>query len=253
MPGEYFSIPDHIHPLLHDGGVVLLNAETGRYEALDRMAGSLLELVNESGDTAPAAAWMHTAHDMGHAAAERLVLHWADSMVAADILATADQASPRHLSRVPSQPPADMLEGDVVFAMQDAEEMSLTAQEHTAALKGLEVAAAFLQRPFKEALGLVADAKAAVVGKASLQTALRCKAAIVQVSKFDPARVACIEEAAATTVMAASLEVPVAVDMCIGIGVDPIRFHAWPEVDGVPIRFEQDDAVTGLIHKILQV
>ena len=65
--------------------------------------------------------------------------------------------------------------------------------------------------------------------------------------RWYPGRIACLELSLAAVL--AEARSGRSVDLCIGTAPDPRRYHAWPEVAGVPIQTPRDEIVEGQYTK----
>ncbi|GAA3834055.1 lasso peptide biosynthesis B2 protein [Sphaerisporangium flaviroseum] len=129
-------------------------------------------------------------------------------------------------------------------------ESKATLPSKAVAIVCLTLACALLLLRFERVCRMVGRARIRQIGKpVTAEQAARIVATVHRVARHYPGRAACLEISLAAVVWAAlSFR---RLDWCLGVAVDPYRFHAWVEVDGKPIEPADDTWTRATYRKMM--
>lgn len=227
------SIPGHVHHGAGEhGGSVLLNMRTGQWYAMNPVADALWRAWRSTGDfdsaiTAMAAEYPDASPDHIRQDAQTLAKALAERG-----LVVLDGPVP------PGPPPAECdLPGTPVIAAID--DVHAAPWRRAMALCAFVVAVLLLRLPFRATVAVVTGLRHVWCRRAAHTADVALAIATVRkVSGWFPGRVACLETSLAV-LLAMTLQRR-SVDWIIGVAQDPYRFHAWTEVDGIPVIGDYD-------------
>lgn len=175
---------------------------------------------------------------------------WLQSMEASEV--RRGQLPSEDATQMPSVEAGEVMRvRDSTLSLEDAAEAEMEAIGR-AYISMRELIAA--DTPFTELTRHLVEGNSRAVRPASYAESLRALELARLVTANDTEhRVACYELSltAALFCIASGLSV----DWCLGIsfGVDKPGYHAWIEVEGVPLRGEADEVIEGVYHRVLSV
>lgn len=219
-------VPPHVHHRSQEhGGVVLLNATTGHWHALNTTAAMLwTSWVGGAGFEQSVAdvAGSHpgTAPELIRADANRLLR---DLVKRGLVEATLPEAPMAAMMAFGVTPPGT----------RPSWRLRLCATG------GLLLAVILLKLPFRVTCAVVAASRRWC--RAAVPETRRAEmvvAAVRHVAGRYPGRAACLETSLAAVLLAALARRRL--DWCLGAISDPYRFHAWVEIDGSPVTVAGD-------------
>lgn len=227
-----FHIPEHVHESsAPHGGTVLLDSRTGQWYAMNGTARALWSEWRESGD-----------FDAG----VRVVAARFPPALGERVRSDAGQLAEVLLQRglVSAAPSSEGSEPRPRRARR-AGRGSLAAPRHdrSGATAALVVALCLLRLPFGVTVRVVAALTSRCPRPATRAQAAEAVAAVRQVARRYPGRVACLELSLAATVRLALAGL--SAQWCLGSADDPFRFHAWIEVAGRPVTSPSEGELTG--------
>ncbi|OLF11559.1 hypothetical protein BLA60_11430 [Actinophytocola xinjiangensis] len=238
-----FAVPEAVHAAPDSNGdLVLLNGATGRWHKLNRTGRAFFEAVRAGATIDQAVATLTARHPTVPATriradVERLVA----TLVARGLLTlSVDDADtgPRNPAAVAMTAPAAT--------------PAPVASRRLAAIVAFVLALVLLRLPFRVTTPTVARLRRWLAHRpATPGEAGAALSATYWVSRSYPGRVACLE-VSLTAVLTAAL-CGHAVDWCFGTAVDPQTFHAWIEVDGVPVTDATEDPIPPTYRRVLAV
>jgi hypothetical protein len=234
-----FTVPDTVHAAEDSNGcLVLLNQATGRWHKLNRTGTEAFQALRSAADVDHVVEVLLDRHpDVPEARIRHDVEQLVATLVDRGLLVLAADFR-RNAAAVLMTPPEP---GGPV-----------TVRQRLAALLGFVVALVLLRLPFRIATAAVTRLRRTFARRnASAGEARVVLSAAYRVSRFYPGRVACLELSLAAVLTAALLGRRI--DWCCGTAVDPQTFHAWIEVDGVPVTGPADDPIPPTYRKVLAV
>lgn len=142
--------------------------------------------------------------------------------------------------------------GGAPVALAAHADMAVSLPRRTLAVVCLLAAVVLLRLPFRTVVKAVATLKRAGASRTASQSDGEVAVSTVhRVSGLVPFRVACMEVSLAAVLLCAAQRR--ALDWCFGHSADPVSFHAWVEVDGLPLRDPRDEPVTAVYRRIFMV
>jgi hypothetical protein len=264
-------VPGHVHAAeARHGGMVLLNARTGQWYAMNATARALWTEWRRTGDFESGIRIASTRYPRTPAPRLR---HDAQTLVA-DLLSRGlvvperrarqqedRERRPRRRELRPRRPapesrgvrpPAAPRAGAPASHPPPAARVAGLARRHrVAGVLGLALALCLLRFPFRVAPRVVGALKRWRCRRgAGMAEAEAVLAAVRRAGRRHPGRIACLEHSlgAALGLALAGL----AVDWCLGYADDPYRFHAWVEVGGALVP-HPDDLDRGPFRRVLTV
>jgi hypothetical protein len=219
------QLSSHLHHQpTPQGGVVILDANTGRWHALNGTAGLLWQSWNDGAGFEHSVATLALHHPstpverLRSDAAELLGALMRRGLVRTDVAATTG-AVPM-ASDPPAAPPR--LLGLIAFPV-------------------LLVAVGLSRMPFRFTHAFVRLLRHCHRGQASADATRTIVNAVDRVAAYYPGRVACMEKSLAAVLLSALRGRRV--DLCLGAVPDPYRFHAWVEASGMPVSATGEQAL----------
>jgi asparagine synthase (glutamine-hydrolysing) len=244
-----WRIPDYIHPLLHDGGVVYLNSRSGEWGAKSRAAGaSLLAASGLLHQMKQELDWPEL-HAPWPSLVNQEIL---DALANSQLLSAGEGPEASFLKASPWAAGEQLEAGGVIMTRNPAESRQLPAHLEKAARHGLDEAFRLVEQP--SFLGHLTSRIQTVrqgLRPASVAQAEEIAKSVYQLEDRYGGRLACLERTIATVLAGAQLGVHI--DMQLGAAVDPIAFHAWSETEGRTISLEGEESIAGRYYKILQI
>ncbi|WP_336211015.1 lasso peptide biosynthesis B2 protein [Nonomuraea sp. LPB2021202275-12-8] len=211
------QIPGHVHHRSQaHGGVVLLNATTGTWHALNATAGILWE------------SWANGA-DFEQSLTDVACRHPAVPLEV--VRADANELLRDLMSRgliVTRRPVA------AVMALGTARSVARPPRRaRLLAATSLLLAVVLLKLPFRVTTWLLSAIRHWCRGEPSRAAAEAAVSAAHYAAEHYPGRAACLEASLAAVLFAACSRSRL--DWCLGAIADPYRFHAWVELGGRPV------------------
>lgn len=248
VPGEWHMPAEHVHPLLHDGGMVCLNTELGEWSPINRLRSVVLLAACD--------------------ALEGLDLNWRELRYASlpDALTTqvlGDLASRKLIVAGPgSNPPfrqakpieavAFTTAGSVMMTRPLVERRPPKTDLERLAAQSLEPTLELLEnRPFAEFIREVRGLRSPNTVPATVSEATEVSQAVYQASDWYLGKVACLQRSALTAVVGA--HVGLQIGLQLGARVDPIDYHAWPTAENQPVVLPHETEVEGFFHPVFAV
>ena len=233
--GENAHIPANIYPLLHDGGMIYLNSETGQWGNIHRrMATVLLSFCG---------------------ALESLSLDWRELHRPEPLTQPMIRACMQNglLVPLPGNNPLfpkvkyrkgiEFSEAGVsstVYPISEPRPPRGPQEKH--AEQVLHHTLELLHgQSFRALVDEIGRQRGQNATPASLHEAMEMSRAILQVSDWYPGKFACMERTTATVLLAA--QEGLHVDMQLSASVDPITYHAWPAVQGQAVRLSHQPTI----------
>lgn len=234
-----FSVPDIVHAAPDgNGDLVLINQATGRWHKLNRTGSALYDVLRAGADLEQAVTALTERHpdipaDRIRADVERLVA----TLVERGLLVLADDTRRSASSVLMTAPDAGR---------------APRVRHRVMAVVAFTLALVLLRLPFRVTTPVVARLRGRLGRRQATESeALAALAAAYWVSRSYPGRAACLE-VSLTAVLTAALR-GLRVDWCFGTAVDPQTFHAWIEVDGVPVTDASEDPIPPTYRRVLTV
>ncbi|MCM2417314.1 lasso peptide biosynthesis B2 protein [Streptomyces sp. RKAG293] len=237
MPDLY--IPEHIHDsVAPHGGSVLLNAHSGQWYALNSTAHTLWQEWQRTGDFDSAVDAMAHRYPREQRTQVRSDAQELAAGLAARGLVVSGQPGER---RSPGEP------AEKIPAARTAPR----SRSHRGLPQlAFAIALLLLRLPFRLTVALVGARQRWCRAAATQEQALWAVIAAEAVARRFPGRAACLELSLSAVVTMALLGRRL--DWCIGTVDDPYRFHAWAEVDGVPVT-HPSDSERALFRRVLSL
>jgi hypothetical protein len=229
-------VPATVHAVVDDEGrLVLLDTATGRWYVLNRTGAAFYEELRRTTDLDEAAAALAARY--GAVPVDR-IRRDVDELVSA-LVRRGLVELPDRFERHPA--------GVLMALPDDAEPIGVRGR--LAALAAFVLALLLLRLPFRTS--------AAVVGRlkrnrpaASHGDVLAALGAARWAGRRYPGRVACLELSLTAVLTTAFLGARA--DWCFGFTVDPYSFHAWVEVDGVPVTHPADEPIPPTYRRVFR-
>jgi Transglutaminase-like superfamily/Coenzyme PQQ synthesis protein D (PqqD) len=232
-------VPETVHAAPDgNGDLVLINQATGRWHKLNRTGSALYDVLRAGADLEQAVTALTERHpaipaDRIRGDVELLVA----TLVERGLLVLSDDTR-RSASAV-------------LMTAPDAGRAP-RARHRVMAVVAFTLALVLLRLPFRVTTPVVTRLRGRLARrKATESEALAALAAAYWVSRSYPGRAACLE-VSLTAVLTAALR-GLRVDWCFGTAVDPQTFHAWIEVDGVPVTDASEDPIPPTYRRVLTV
>jgi hypothetical protein len=229
VPATVHAVPDD------DGRLVLLDTATGRWYMLNRTGAAFYEELRRTTDLDAAAAALAARY--GSVPADRLRRD-VDELVSALVR--------RGLVELPDR--EERHPAGVLMALPDVAPPA-GGRSRVVALAALALALLLLRLPFRTAVAVV-DRLKRHKRPASSDDVLAALVAARWAGKRYPGRVACLEHSLTAVLTTAFLGARA--DWCFGFTVDPYSFHAWVEVDGVPVTHPADEPVPPTYRRVFR-
>jgi len=229
VPATVHAVPDD------EGRLVLLDTATGRWYVLNRTGAAFYEELRRTTDLDEAAAALAARYcavpvDRIRRDVDELV----SSLVRRGLVELPDRVE-RHAA-------------GVLMALPDDTE-PIGRRRRLAALAAFALTVLLLRLPFRTSAAVVGRVKrnrrAATTGDV-----LAALGAARWASRRYPGRVACLELSLTAVLTAAFLGARA--DWCFGFTVDPYSFHAWVEVDGVPVTHPADEPIPPTYRRVFR-
>lgn len=240
-----YSLAEHIHPLLHDGGIVYFNSQEGTWSPMSRRLGATL--LRECGvlmDTELNWAELNQPEPKRDAIVEDLqnkgllvegpgaLRSWPQVRPIAGIefndWGTVPQAHPLPDHR----PPETRLE-------------KLAEETLTQTLSLLH------EHPFPVLVEEIKRLRGSEARQPDIKTAQEIAQAVYRVSDWYAGKFACLEQAAATVLVAAKEGWHV--DLQYGTSVDYIAYHAWPSVREQAITLPHEAPINCRFYPVFKI
>jgi Transglutaminase-like superfamily/Coenzyme PQQ synthesis protein D (PqqD) len=240
------TIPDHIHTSrAPHGGIVLLDARTGQWYAMNATAAALWQQWQSTGDFTTA---VHAiAARFPSAGPERLqrdAQQLAATLLDRGLVQTSNPThNPKPVRALPPPPPGS--------ARTSCLPSPGPRKTSAAAALGLLAALVLKHSPFSLAPRAIGALRHRTARRpATMDQAQAVLAAVHRHGRLHPARAACLEHSLATVIALALTGL--SADWCLGYANDPYRFHAWVETEGAAVTHPDDPAVAPF-QRILSV
>jgi asparagine synthase (glutamine-hydrolysing) len=248
-PEERYAIPEYIQTAVNPKGkVALLNTQTKGYFLVNDSGKIFLQALAETGMYDDGITALRRAYPQVPPPELRAdALHMFKELLAKGFMVASDTLPAATLPDAPPAVPANMTHGQVAMAR----ELEGTPRIHEAALAvGALITAVRLHRlPLNRTQNLIQKIQGAWCTRyATPKEAHEMLTNVHRVAQRGYlGRAACLQASLATTVYAALRRRRI--DWCIGIALQPLRRHAWIEIDNKPIVTSYDEDITGVYHK----
>lgn len=250
-----WSIPNQLAVAAGPGQYVIFNPESETLDTLNSTAVEILRALNKTGD--PTDAVNYLANKYPSVPESRLRTDVATTisvMAARGLVSESDHLKPREL------PTWSELEPDLasnpneimrIRALRPEERFTMTPEEEALGRSMVTRALELKIQDYKEITRLLADLRQKTTRAATTEEAHRNMVLAHQIADtIDRGRLACYELSLAAVLMGYAQGL--STDWVIGAGFSPPRFHAWPEVDGIPITTGADEPVEGILSPWLR-
>jgi hypothetical protein len=227
VPATVHAVPDD------DGRLVLLDTATGRWYALNRTGAAFYEELRRTTDL-----------DL---ATEALTARYAAvpaDRIRGDVDELVSALVRRGLVELPDR--TERHAASVLMALPGGAE-PVGGRQRFAAPLAFALAVLLLRLPFRVSSAVVARLKRHK-RPASEEDVRAALSAARWAGRWYPGRVACLELSLTAVLTAAFLGVRA--DWCFGFTVDPYSFHAWVEIDGVPVTHPADEPVSPTYRRV---
>lgn len=245
-----WHMPEHIHPLFHDGGLVYLNSQTGKWGVTNRQVGiAVLE-----------ACGMLDSLDLNWRELKEHTLtppEFLSAVAEVGLIAVGSVHPPLAYKYATPPPDIELFEAGNVLMVRPATEQKplpweLERDAHQCVKQALELVHGINHgEPFPDLVRTIREARGPDTVPATMRQALEVAGTVRQVSEPYPNKVACLEELLATALLGARLGL--AIEAHFGAGVDPIAYHAWLAAEGQPVRLEYDEPILGRYHSVFVI
>lgn len=242
---EHWHIPEYIHPLLHDGGIVYLNSRSGRWGRTSRRYGAVLLKAAKVPLASLQLNWPELSRSHPQAAGIRA------SFVAAQLLVAGCGPNTPFLQTAGSN--IEALDAGSMPAARSLPSLKpVRPGLEKLADQCLERAVHLIHRePFPVLVENLKEARGPDSETALLPQALEIASAVRDRSDWYLGKFDCFEHSVATALLAARLGLSVSVQL--GASVDPIQQHAWPVVGGHHVALPDDISIMGRYHPVFAI
>lgn len=234
-----FIMPSGVHAQPHpSGGLVLLNEVTGIWHLLNRTAAEVYRELCGSAGIDPIVDNLVLRHRT--IPAERIRQDVANLITGL-------------VSRGLLEPPPELFRLPAAVLMAAPNPTMATSRRHRCiAMAAFLVALILLRLPFRTSSNAVKVVKRLCTGRTATIPEVRMALASARsVTRYYPGRLACLEMTLTVVLMSALLGRRV--DWCFGFAVDPLTYHAWVEVEGVPVVEPMDDPILPTYRQVLRL
>jgi hypothetical protein len=237
-----WHIPSHVHPLIHDGGLITLNSRDGLWGELSRLEGAVL-LKASGADQSVEADWPELEQKHFPPA----ILH---ALIDATLLAPGDYPNAPIVRAIPPEEVAELEVGNIVLANVVSDNIpppQLLEVAHNAMTRTLGL---IKSEPFGNLISELRDAQRPHP-PATLEEAVEVAQTIHYVSQDRSDRIDCYQRVVATVLGGAS--VGRHISMQFGAAVDPNAFHVWPIAQGQQVRLPHEEPILGRYYPVFTV
>lgn len=245
---DQWHISEHIHPLLHDGGAVLFNSQTGKPRAINRSLALTMLEVSGLVDNMQLE-WPEMREPI---VTPTLVYQVAKAGLISPGPALDDAPRAYPYARLPDD--VDLLEAGAIPALR-ARPKPLSVPEYledeaASCLRQAIELIKYVQQESSLAIATNALEKARGFGTTTpdLEKARMLARVIFQVGYDHLGKVACLERSIGTALLGATQGY--FIEVHFGAKVDPINFHTWPAVLGDPVQLEDEERARGYYHSM---
>lgn len=240
-----YSLAEHIHPLLHDGGIVYFNSQEGTWCPIGRRLGAtLLRACGALTDTQ---------------------LHWAEldqpeperGVIIEDLqnkgLLIEGPGAPRSWPQVKPIAGIEFNDWGIVPLIHPLPDLRPpeTRLERLAEQTLMETLSLLHEHPFPALVEEIKQLRGFNAPTPDIKTAREIAQAVYQVSDWYAGKFACLEQAAATVLVAAKEGWHV--ELQYGTSVDYIAYHAWPSVQEQPIILPHEASISGRFYPVFKI
>lgn len=248
IPGEWHMPAEHIHPLLHDGGMVCLNSEAGEWSPINRLRSIVLLAACDALDGLDLS-WREFRYASLPDALTAQVL---GDLVSRKLIAAGPGSNPPFPQVRSSEAVAFTTAGNVMMTRPLAERRPPKTDLERLAAQSLEPTLQLLyDRPFAEFIRKIRELRGPNTVPATVNEATEVSQAVYQASDWYLGKVACLQRSAVTAVVGARAGLRIGLQL--GVRVDAIHYHAWPAAENQPIVLPYETEVEGLFHPVFEV
>lgn len=240
------SLTDHTRAVEDQAGIALYNLKTKELRSLHHAASAIVKIMQTQGDLEE----MHEAvrstlptEQRDHA--EALCANILTTLIEQDF-AQPDSTQPFSINT--SSDDRHQQAAEIFYARDVQPARIVDVRDYIAMFRSLKKTRTQLDRSnLYEIVQEVHDQKSQYPWSSEQRVTKLLQAGHI-LGKYYVRRLACQELSLAVVVAEAHRKKRV--DVATGIAADPRGVHMWPEIDGVPIRTEYDDVVTGKYTRI---
>jgi transglutaminase superfamily protein/coenzyme PQQ synthesis protein D (PqqD) len=227
-------IPDHVrYSAAYHGGVVLVNVLSGQCYAMNPTADVMWRAWRAGGDFETAIAATAAHHpELSCDRIRRDARHLVGALAGRDLV-VLDRDVPRRARTGLETEPLDRAQVPV--------ETVANSRRRAVIPIALGLSLLLTCLPFRFTVRVTRATRRRCRRSATPREVTATITAVRRAAGWWPGRVACLELSLAT--VTAMTLTRCRADLVIGVADDPCRFHAWVEVDGVPVQTESDPAI----------
>jgi hypothetical protein len=238
-------VPGHVHPLLHDGGMIYLNSQSGRWGETPRQYAAVL--LSACGAQNEAELDWPEFHRPEPQTARIM-----EGFVELGLLASGPGTNPA-FPRVTSYDDIELSTASVVAMTRPLAEPRPpeTRLEKLAALSIGRALTLAHNEPFPAFIAEIQRLRGPHAVPATVSQTREIATAVRQVSDWLPGKFACLERTAATAIVGAQEGLHIGLQF--GASVDPISYHVWPTVAGQAVTLPYESSITGQFWPVMEV
>lgn len=243
----HYGVPPHVLMLMRPTGAIALNITSGTYHRLNTNAAHIIESLQHASSPEQqidslSLLYPHVERDVLKAGFNQGIAMLIKKGLLSDNI---ESFSLMYADTTVDTAPLNAL------VRTNTERSDARPVDYVYALGGLAAARSLQHLSFAKRAATLKKLHETWCGStASKDETQRLFSAVRSVSDLYPARIACLE-LSVTTALSAALKRK-RVNVVIGVKTDPDGFHAWPEVDGIPIT-NSDESVTGIYQPIFKI
>ena len=240
------SLAPHVHAVEDGAGIALYNLKTKELRALHHSAGAIIQVLQQRGQPEDVyQAVRQTLKPELHAHAEALTMKIAATLSDRGFL-EPESSRPFMIAR--PNAPRNAQASEIFYAENVSHSPELMAQDYLAVVSGIRKARKMLESlDLYEITQNLRNDRSRQRWSDERQVTRLLHAGHV-IGKYYMNRLTCQELSLA--VILAEARRNRRTDWAVGVSADPRGVHAWPEINGEPIRTEHDDYITGKYTKL---
>lgn len=247
-----FTIPEHIRVVSGPSQFVLFDTHMGIHTAGNASARAMLHILNLTGDPNDVVNGLCQQFlSVPRKQLETDVASFVQGMAARGFLQESAKFQPHDIIAWQENAEATAANAAELMRVRELspqELFPLRPVERTLGEAALARAIELQKLNFGEMLQYIAQLKSAGLREATKQEALRNLIIMHRISG-SVGRVACYERSLGAVLLGAQQKINIG--WALGVTFGPLRSHAWPEAEGVPIKTRADEAIEGVYTKWL--
>lgn len=232
LAGTELYVPDNIHGVFYEGGIVALDTLEGEYRSASRELADIMKVVNQTGSVG--AVVDHHKEQHPHLSAKditTLVDHRLGILTTKGLVARGQKKEPRNFfEATPDNHILRVTPDEKVILPHTRQSMA----KRITAVRSFMSAIKLTRNSFPAMEKEIRARQDNATRPATFEEGLSAGAAIMRAGQYYPGRFACLEETLATVLFGSSQGIKI--DVQFGVEIQPFEFHVWPEAEGRAIH-----------------